>query len=217
MSESKREIPANFRNDLLEIMSVSEERYKYGLRTIAKEQEIRVKTEALRQKLANLNECANHITKMYKNIKHYANEHQKHVRDILDLAILKAGELVPDASVDGIHLEYDDSNQVTVVNGKGQNINLREGGGYRTLLGALLRYACIKAQPGALPLILFDESFFALNDITVELARDVFMSMKKDISIITIEQRNYVLSDTVDKQFVFEKGLDGITEVREVT
>lgn len=201
------------RSDLLRLYNVCTERYAVATANSSNRDKYRKELVQVEKEIEDIIQTSEHCTRIYKNIKHYANKHQERGKTILNLAIEKAGELIPDADVEGIHLNYTDNNRVTVVNGKGQNVSLREGGGFTTLLGTLLRYACIKAQPDALPLILFDESFFTLSDTTTEYAKDMFEEMKKDMYIICIEQRCNVMAGISDAQYTFKKSIDGVTSV----
>lgn len=171
------------------------------------------KVEQLEKEIGDLRECGNHLNNIWKNVQSYAVKHQQAAKDILDVAIREAGYLVPDADAQGIHLETTKARHTLVLNGKGQNVNMREGCGYRAVLGALIRYACIKAQPDAIPLMLYDEYFFTLSDTTSVAMKDVFQAMKKDVAIICIEQRRNAMDGIVDKEFTFKKGLDKISRV----
>ena len=91
-----------------------------------------------------------------------------------------------------------------------------EGGAYRTALGTLIRYACIKAQPGAAQFMLFDESFFAFSDATTAVMKEIFEKMKQDMLIICIEQRRNVMDGISDQEYLFSKGDDGTTTVKRV-
>ena len=93
---------------------------------------------------------------------------------------------------------------------------MREGGGYRAILGALLRYACLKAQPDALQMILFDEYFFTLSDTTTYAMKDVFTAMKKDMTIVCIEQRKNAMDGILDTEYLFSKDDKGNTTVSKV-
>lgn len=195
------------RNDLLSALTVAQDRRDRGR---ANEGKCRMYENILRnteEQIGDLRETGNHLKDIYKNIKSYNIKHQQRARNILDLAIEEAGNLVPDADVKGIHLQHTENNRVSVVNERGQNVNLREGCGYRAILGALLRYACLKAQPNALQLMLFDEYFFTLSDATTSAMKDIFLAMKKDVTIICIEQRRNAMDGIIDAEYTFKKDL----------
>lgn len=184
-----------------------------GSKVEARRNEIITEKTALEKELGDTLECANHITEIYKNIKAYSIEHMNRARDILNMAIEEAGVLVPDADTSGIQLDYSVAGKVSIINDSGQDVNLREGGGYRVILGALLRYACLKAQPDALQLMLFDETFFTLSDTTTASMKDIFTAMKKDIMIICIEQRRSVMDGILDSEYTFVKDMNKNTTV----
>lgn len=213
MPEEQGEVFIDCRSTLLSILTISKDRAERGKANEGKKKMYESYVATLTEQLGDTIECGNHLKDIYKNIKSYSIQHRQKARDILDLAIREAGNLVPDADVAGIHLQQTDDNRVSVVNGKGQNVNLREGGGYRAILGALLRYACIKAQPDALQFMLFDESFFTLSDATISAAKDVFAAMAKDVTIVCIEQRRSAMDGIVDAEYTFKKGASKVTTV----
>lgn len=175
--------------------------------------EIRKNLADARTELQQLLDTSDHIKDIYKNIQAYSLGHTQLAEEMLMKAVNEAGTMVPDADVGGIHMLTTESNHVTIVNGLGQDINLREGGGYRAVLGALLRYACLKAQPEALQFILFDEFFFTLSDITTSLLKDVLERMKEDTAIVIIDQRGNVVDGIVDYEYTFEKDVSKNTTI----
>lgn len=205
MSTEQREEFVDCRDALLSALTIARDKAARGKANEGKQKQYENIIATNNEKIGDLTECANHINDIYKNIQSYSIKHQQKVRDILDLAIQEAGELVPDADVAGIHLKHSADNRVSVVNGQGQNVNAREGGGYRAILGALLRYACLKAQPDALQFMLFDESFFTLSDTTITAMKDIFTAMAKDVTIVCIEQRRSAMDGIVDREFTFKK------------
>lgn len=213
MSSEWREGFVDCRADLLSALTIAQDRRDRGKANDGKRQMYETKVARLQEEIGDLTECGNHIKNIYKNVQSYSTKHQQKVRDILDLAIKEAGDLVPDADVAGIHLQPTENNRISVVNSKGQNVNLREGGGYRAVLGALLRYACLKAQPDALQFIMFDEYFFTLSDTTTLGMKDIFEAMKKDLTIICIEQRRNAMDGILDMEYTFKKDLAKNTTV----
>lgn len=209
-----REMSDNCRDGLSNALVVCAERIRVGKENDMKRKEYEIKKQQLDDQIGDITECGNHMSKIYKNIKEYNIHHQENARNILDTAIREAGMLVPDADVKGIHLKATENNRVTVANEMGQDVNLREGGGYRVILGALLRYACLKAQPDALQFMLFDETFFTLSDNTTSAMKDIFEAMKKDVSIICIEQRRNAMDGILDAEYTFTKDLEKNTTVK---
>lgn len=202
------------RSRLLTQMIKCQERYERGKKDHESAQAIEVEMIQLQNQLEDLRAMGNHMRDVYRNIKSYAQNHADQAKAILELAMEQAGSIVPDANCQGMHLNYTENNRVTVVNGKGQNINIREGGGYRAVLGVLLRYACIKAQSGALPLLLLDEYFFTLSDTTTQTMKEILEAMKKDVTIVVIEQRRNAVDGILDAEYTFKKDLMGVTSVK---
>lgn len=204
------------RNSLLNNMTIAKERANKGRANDGQLQKYQTRLEEVNKNILEATACGNHMRDIYKNIKSYAQEHQRNARNMLDLAIAAAGDLVPDAGSNGVHLKAEANNRITIVSENGQNINLREGCGYRAILGALIRYAAIKAQPDAFQFILFDEYFFTLSDVTTYAVKSVMSAMSKDMTIICIEQRRNVADGILNAEYVFKKDENGNTEVTRV-
>lgn len=201
------------RNSLLNNMTIAQERAQKGRANDGKLQQYQARLKEIEQAIIETSACGNHLRDVYKNIEKYAQEHQRNARNMLDLAITAAGDLVPDAGTSGVHLRAEANNRVSIVNANGQNINLREGCGYRAILGAMIRYAAIKAQPDALQFILFDEYFFTLSDVTTHAMKSVLAAMAKDVTVICIEQRRNVVDGILNAEYVFKKDESGTTTV----
>lgn len=216
MSETQREEFYNCGHDLLVALTVCNERAQKGKanesKKLAHEARLVEVVDQLRETVAT----GNHLNNIYKNIQSYAIKHKEKSKNILDLAILEAGELVPDADVEGIHLKYTPDGRVIVVTGDDQSVVVREGGAYSSILGALIRYAALKAQPDALQLMLYDEQFFTLSDTTTGCMKPIFEAMKKDITIICIEQRRNIMDGICDIEYQFKKGRNKASTVTRV-
>lgn len=204
------------RDSLLNNMTIAKERANKGRANDGKLQQYETRLAEVKQSIAETSACGNHLRDVYKNIEKYAQEHQRNARNMLDLAIAAAGDLVPDANSSGVHLKAEANNRVTIVSKNGQNINLREGCGYRAILGALIRYAAIKAQPDAFQFMLFDEYFFTLSDVTTYAVKSVISAMSKDMTIVCIEQRRNVADGILNAEYNFKKDDNGNTTVSKV-
>ena len=193
------------RSNLLKSYSICYERYQRGKQDEARVQQLETQILKDKKELDETVAMGNHMGNIFKNIKSYSLKHAEKARSVLDLAIEEAGALVPDAYEPGVHLKSTENNRVAIVNEKGQNVNLREGGGYRVILGALMRYAALKAQPDAMQLMLYDEHFFTLSDTTTAAMKDIFERMKNDVTIICIEQRRNAMDGILDSEYTFKK------------
>ncbi len=198
--------------NFLENMTRAYERYQNGKKYAEAQQQNILNLKEAKKKLANLIETAEHMKSIYKNIQRYSEEHQRLTNAILDRTISEANAMVPDAA-DGTHILFD-GNCCTIVDKNEHNINAREGGGYRTVLGILLRYSLIKASPTTLPFMLFDESLFALSDSAVESVRDLLLAIKKDMSVVIIDQRSTVVDGIADVEYHFKKQNEVVTVTR---
>lgn len=216
MSMRSREEVDSLRNKLLNTITVAGERGRAGERY---NRELETNLGILRNvtaQITNIVLCVKHLDNICANIEHYAVEHQKTAKSILARAIEEAGALVPDAVGDDVHPRYH-KDSVVLVNKHGEIIDDVEGGGYRAVLGVCIRYALMKAQPGALPLMIFDEALFAIDDDTTARLKKVLSAMKRDTTILVIEQRRNVVDGITDKQYNYAKGIDEVIRVTEVS
>lgn len=213
MPESEFEEYVDCRSALLSAITVARDRAERGMANEGKRKKYETDIFRLENEIGDMTECANHMKDIYKNIQDYNNRHQENVKNILDLAIEEAGNLVPNAVTRGIHLQHGKDNRVYIVNERGQDVNLREGSAYRAILGVTIRYAALKAKPDALQIMLLDEYFFTLSDATADAMKDVLDAMKRDMTIICIEQRRNVVAGIVDAEYTFRKGANELTRV----
>ena len=213
MYDERQQGIIDIRDNLIKRIGIARDRAIRGKQNEERAEKYRIRLEELNKSIKELKICAHHLHDVHMNIQSYAQNHQDAAKEILNLAIMSAGQMVPDAGTKGIHLNTDKSGNTYVLNENGQNINLREGGGYRAVLGALLKYACLKAQPDALQFMLYDEYFFTLSDTTTQAMKDIFLAMKKDCTIVCIEQRQNAMDGILDAEYTFKKDDLGNTTV----
>ena len=204
---------ATVRNNLLAAMIQCKERANIGRQNEKKARECISELKFYEEKRDALKECINWIVQEYKNIEKYLIDKKEVSMEMLKLAVEKAGMIVPDADANGIHLSVNDKS-ARVLNGEGQDINLREGSAYRTVMGILMRYTLLKSQPDAVQMMLLDEAFSTLSDETASVMKEYLGEFKEDMLIVGIEQRNY-LYDGIDRTvFQVLKGKNGSSTVR---
>lgn len=206
---------ANSRDALLNAIVQSRDRAALGKTNAEKMTRLNNEEKYYMEKSLALRETINYIVKEYKNIEQYLINKKELSMEMLGLAVEKAGLIVPDADIKGIHLSVKEKT-ARVVNDKGQDINLREGSAFRTVMGILMKYTLIKFQQDCLQIIFLDEAFSTLSDTTSAVMRDFIEALKQDILIVGIEQRNLVYDgiDRVTYQVI--KGEDSISTIRRV-
>lgn len=200
------------RDNLLNAMIQANERAKIG-----KENE--VKASSIDTELQNyintknvIVASINHLTSICKNIQNYANKRKELAENALKLAISKAGYIVPDADIEGIQLNIEDK-KACVVDGEGNDINLKEGSAYRTVMGVLIKYTLIKEKPGAIQALFFDEQFATLSDETINIMKEYLSIFQKDMLIVGIEQRDVVFYGLDKKVLEAIKDENGVTTI----
>lgn len=201
------------RDALLTAMVQCKERAEIGKANAKKLASLESELKLYKTKQADLKETINYIRNEYKNIEQYLINKKEISMEMLKLAIEKAGLVVPDADITGIHLEVGDKT-ARVVNNRGQDINLREGSAFRTVMGLLMRYTLLKTQPGALQILLLDEAFSTLSDTTASTMREYLDAIKDDMLIVGIEQRSYLYEGIERITYIVSKEEDKSSRVR---
>jgi ABC-type branched-subunit amino acid transport system ATPase component len=200
-------------NDLLISIAQCEERIR-----ISKQNEIKY-NEAKKQKESADTLCdmvrttANHMNKVYKNVKYFLENKKTTSKDILESAIHNVSEIVQDSDLTTCKIIHDNG-KTKILNIKGQNINEREGSAARAVMGLLLKYTCIKAMPNKIQLMLLDEAAATLSSSTSVNFREVIDLLSNDIGIVGIEQKDILYSGLSKKKYVAEK-LDKVSTIRE--
>ena len=155
-------------------------------------------------------------TEIYKDVlKNLDDKKTVSLQEFQD-AIDEAATIVADSDMVGVRL-VTHGDEATLCTPIGHNINKREGGAQRAVLGQMLRYVAMTQQLNVLPLIVLDESFFALSDNTSVVMRDYILAMSEHLLIIGIEQNDTMFNGIENKRkFIFSKGNDKRTIIREV-
>lgn len=196
------------RDSLLASISQAKDRATIGKANEEKAKSVNEELRSYIQVRDAMKESINYVTKIYKNVENYAQNRKELAMEMLKLAIRKAGSIVPDADVDTVELSVNDK-KASIVNAEGQDINMREGSAYRTVMGLLIRYTLLKEDPEAIQAMFFDEGFNTLSDDTTVATREYFDVFKEDMLIVLIEQHNTMFQGLDCKQFRAVKGKDG--------
>lgn len=203
----------NSRDALLTAIVQCKERAEIGRTNAKKLASFESELKFYKTRQADIKETINYIRDEYKNIEQYLINKKEISMEMLKLAIEKAGLVVPDADITGIHLAVGDKS-AKVINDKGQDINLREGSAFRTVMGLLMRYTLLKTQPDALQVLLLDEAFSTLSDTTAATMREYLDAIKEDVLIIGIEQRAYLYEGIERITYIVTKEEDKTSSVR---
>lgn len=164
-------------------------------------------------RISEIKAAVNHALRIEKNIETYLTNKKKVSTERLKEAIRQAGVVVPDADCEDIELIIKDKSAM-VVNESGLDVNDREGAGYRTSLGVLMRHTMLTFQPDALQLIFFDEAFAPLSDESTDRMRDILGEFSKDVCIVGIEQHAVLFNGQEHIEYQVQKGADKITKIR---
>ena len=208
-----RERINNCRSSLLAINAQAKERARIGRANEIKSKELTQSLQAAIIARDNVRECINHTTAIYKNIEKYAVDRKELALTMLKESIEQAGYIVPDAQTKGVKLVTKDKH-ARIVDDKGTDVNLREGSAYRTVLGMLIRYTLLKAQPDAMQVMFLDELFNTLSDETIVAMREYLAIFKEDILIVGIEQRDITFQGIVDVELQAVKDSNNKTIIK---
>lgn len=121
--------------------------------------------------------------------KKYLTEKKKNAMFNINNALRISSEIVPDA-MSGAQFATD-KGSATVVSPDGIPIQVLEGGGYRQVASALVRYVVLSAT-GYLQTMFLDEVFALLNDENSATLSVYLQIMCKNIQVISIEQKDSV-------------------------
>lgn len=202
------------RDALLKAIVQSKDRAELGKRNADKLVSIDKDLEHYMFLRNDLKNTINHVVREYKNIEQYLIDKKENSMEMLELAVDKAGYIVPDSDTDGIHLKIGDKS-AKVVNRLGQDINLREGSAFRTVMGMLMRYTLIKFQPNSLQVIWLDEAFSTLSDETATIMREYIEAFSQDVLVVGIEQHNVMFEGMEKTTYRVLKGENKETIIRQ--
>lgn len=178
---------------------------------LLREHELSEEVEALR---STINRC----TTISKDIRTNLEDKKRYALESYTTAIREASLIVPDSDLAGIDLKVEDG-RALIVNPEGQDVNEREGSACRSVMGQLMRHTTLRQEPGALPMVLLDETFFTLSDNTCNEMQAYLQEMSKDLLIIGVEQKDTLFRGIEGKRrFEFTKigeGLAAHTVIKE--
>lgn len=190
----------------------AEERISLGERNKGRVEQADKDIRSTENTIQMLKQSTNRCTELYKAISKYAEDRKELSLKMLKDAISQAGDIVPDADVSGIKLVTVD-NKAKIVSTDDQDVNLREGSAYRTVLGMLIRYTLMRVQPSKLQCIFLDEAFNTLSETTQSAMREYIDIFKDDMLIVGIEQHNTLYQGIPHKEFRAVKGVDKVTKI----
>lgn len=203
------------RDDLLKAITVCNERIRIGTVNLQKKLELEKDLKFYENRLQNYKDTFQYMVRIYKNIQKYTEDRKELSMDLLQEAITKAGLIVPDADVKGLHLVFNNKT-ARIVNEKGQDVNQREGGAFRAALGILMRYALLSFQTDKCQVMFLDESFSAMSDSTADTMREFINAFKETMLIVGIEQRSYLYDGIERITYEAAKDAQGLTVIRRI-
>ena len=203
---------SDVRDSLMRSSIQAKERAEIGRQNEEKALRINEELKQRQELKESLCECVNYVVRIYKNIEKYSADRKELSMEMLKNAIREAGFIVPDAKTEGIELKVVDK-AAKVVDKQGQDINMREGSALRTVLGMLIRYTLLKAQPDSIQALFLDEAFNTLSDNTIMSLREYIEAFKDDTLILGIEQHNTLFAGMPKTVFRAVKDENGITSI----
>lgn len=199
---------------LLQAISVCNERISISKQNKDKYDKLHEQFVAGDQLLIIARNTANHMSKMYKNIKFFLENKKSASKDILEASIRSVSAIVQDSDLQSCTILHE-NNKTKILNESGQNINKREGSAARAIMGLILRYTCLKALPNKIQLMFLDEALASISSNTSTNLKELLDVFSKEIGIVGIEQRNFVYSGLASKRFHVTK-THGESVIREV-
>jgi hypothetical protein len=187
-------------NDLLKAISTCEERIRVSRQNETRYLEVSKQKNSAEQLLDMTRATANHMNKMYKNIKFFLENKKSSSKTILEASIHSVSTIVQDSELQSCTIKHENG-KTKILNFKGVNINRVDGSGARATMGLLLRYTCLKALPNKIQLMLLDEALSTLSTTSSVNLREMLEIMSKDIGIVGIEQHDVLYRGLATKRY----------------
>lgn len=201
MNYTTEECSANdLKNDLTKAISICEERIRVSKQNEARYREVLKQKQAAEQLCEMMRVTANHMNKMYKNIKFFLENKKNHSKNVLEAAIRSTSAIVKDSDLQNCRIEHENG-KTKILNERGQNINAREGSAARATMGFILRYTCLKALPNKIQIMFLDEALATLSSSTSVNLREMIESFSENIGIVGIEQKDVLYSGLASKRY----------------
>lgn len=201
--------------DLQRAITVCDERIALSERNQSKFNEVKKRLDANQAVLDYTRNTANHLNRVYKNIKFFLDNKKSQSKSILEEAIHTVSSIVQDSDLSNCRIEHENG-KTRILNDRGQDINAREGSAARATMSFILRYTCLKAMPSKIQIMFLDEALATLSGTTSVNLRELIEVFSDNICIVGIEQRDVLYSGLADKKYIAEKiGKD--TSIREMT
>lgn len=206
----------SIRDDLLRAISICEERISVSKSNEAKYTEYIKNKGELEKLCSTARNTANHMNKIYKNLKYYLENKKETSKLILEEAIRSVSNIVEDSNLSKCTIEHK-NNKTKVLNELKQDINNREGSAARSTMGILLSYTCLKAIPNAIQIMFLDEALFTLSSTTSVNMRTVLSKLSESIGIVGIEQKDILYRGITIKKYKAVKSnkISKIIEVKD--
>ena len=203
----------NLISDIIQAVALCNERAEVGRRNEGRINIIKEEMTKNQIQVRDIKGAVNHALHIEKNLESFLSNKKNVSLENLKIAISQANVIVPDADCAAVRLEVDGKDAM-VVNERGQDINDREGAGYRTSMGILIRNAVIGFDPDALHVMLLDESFGPLSDESTDRMREVLKGISTKTAIVGIEQHAVLFNGLDYIEYNVQKGADKISRVR---
>lgn len=201
MSYTNEELAINsLKNDLTKAVSVCEERIRVSKQNEARYTELVQNRDAADKLCGLMRETANHMNKMYKNVKYFLENKKTQSKDVLEAAIRSTSAIVKDSDLQNCKIEHVNG-KTKILNERGQNINAREGSAARATMGFILRYTCLKALPNKIQIMFLDEALATLSSSTSVNLREMIEVFSENIGIVGIEQKDVLYSGLASKRY----------------
>lgn len=171
--------------------------------------------DEMNYRLERLTRTINRCTAIYKDIEANLEEKKKVALEDYEAAVRDSNSIVSDSDVSDMNLVVEGGRAI-IANKNGHDLNEREGSAERSTVGLLMRYVTLVKQPTyAIPLMMFDETFFTLSSNSCEEMRDYLVEMSRHMLIIAVEQKDTLFNDIEDKTvYTFVKEDDKKTKIR---
>ena len=195
---------AKLNDEIVKAISICEERIRISKANQEKYNKLKSQRDSASTLVSYYRETANHMNRMYKNIKSFLENKKTQSKDVLEAAIRSTSAIVKDAELQTCVIHHENG-KTRILNDKGQDINAREGSAARATMGFILRYTCLKAKPNMIQIMFLDEALATLSSTTSVNLREMLEAFSKDIGIVGIEQKSVLYSGLSSKRYMAVK------------
>lgn len=144
------------------------------------------------------------IKPMVDDVQRYLAEKKTESMHNINNAIRLAEEIIPEAE-NGVHFQLEKNGEAWLSTADGLEVDTSEGGGFRQISSAFIRFVIANSNPSILNTMILDEIFSLVSPENSATLSQYLSIMMGDAQIISIEQKPQVYSNIDYTKYTFNK------------